>query len=455
MKLKKIALQNFKCFQEAEIEFSDITILTGQNSSGKSSVINAILGTLQSLEFPTDLNLNGEWIMMGDFSEVITNHDKRKNFGISLTLTENDNSNALECKTTFQKDRRSSAPQLKNLDIQHPLVNIKYNQEPSGNYKASYKTEAIENGKGDDDIRFRGIMADFFTAINALSPEEKSKKSKKNASLDKIAEAYRNPKGEGSFTCRDSNDFRTKLYQDAPWISGKLDVMKAFRADFNYISPFRLSPERTYYTKAKANLNVDRFGANAIEQIANWSSTKSKKLQELQLALKKIGLSEAISVRRLLGGRFEIRINFGATKMSSSLVDVGFGISQFLPILVADLQLASGGTLAISQPEIHLHPSAQAHYADHIVERLNKVGRRVIIETHSECLINRLRRCVAQGKLKEEQISMYHFEKNSSELSSCTRIQLKKNGSLSGAPKNFFETYLMDSMALALEGSKS
>lgn len=70
MHLKRLSLSNFKCFEQVDIDLGKITVLTGANSSGKSSLLYGILGPLQSPEFPLQYSANGNYVNMGDFREV-------------------------------------------------------------------------------------------------------------------------------------------------------------------------------------------------------------------------------------------------------------------------------------------------------------------------------------------------------------------------------------------------
>ena len=71
MLINSLSLKNFKCFEELDVKFAPITLLTGANSSGKSSLINAILAVLQTEQFPFYLSPNGKYINMGGFEEIL------------------------------------------------------------------------------------------------------------------------------------------------------------------------------------------------------------------------------------------------------------------------------------------------------------------------------------------------------------------------------------------------
>jgi predicted ATPase len=147
---------------------------------------------------------------------------------------------------------------------------------------------------------------------------------------------------------------------------------------------------------------------------------------------------------------FELSVRTSKTAVPVSLADVGFGIGQLLPILVADLQLPRGGTLAISQPEIHLHPSVQADIAEYFVNRALSKRSRYIIETHSEYFLNRLRLLVAQGKLSPDDLSILYLSQDGTQIKSH-KIKFNPDGRIEGAPKDFFQTYMLDVMNIAIE----
>jgi predicted ATPase len=226
-------------------------------------------------------------------------------------------------------------------------------------------------------------------------------------------------------------------------------IFKAFDEEINFISSFRSSPERTYYEKSMSNLKVGRSGDNYIDQIVHWESTNADEFKKLKNIMKELSLLAQIKTNRFKGGRFEVLVKTSEKSVMSTLNDVGFGISQFLPIIVSDLQLDQKSTLFVAQPEIHLHPSVQASFADYIVEQIINSNKRYIIETHSEYFLNRIRLAIVQSKIKEENVRAYYFQ-NDGEISKTFEIKIKRNGTIEDAPEDFFKTYQMDIMDIAL-----
>lgn len=126
MKINKLSLENFKCFKSLDIEFGKIILLTGANSSGKSSIIYSILGAIQSGEFPFQFSPNGKYIEMGDFQEISFKHDKNKIIKIGLELT---NTNRFNVDTFWEIDKMRKLPSLKIIESRSSFYEINIERE--------------------------------------------------------------------------------------------------------------------------------------------------------------------------------------------------------------------------------------------------------------------------------------------------------------------------------------
>ncbi len=347
IEIKSLTIENFKCFKtEKTFDFGRITVLTGANSSGKSSVISALLAILQSeSEFPKNLSINGQYVNLGDFKEIAYKHNSDAVIKLNVKLKNN-----VSYSTSWQQSEQSLQPKLLQL--------------------------------------------------------EKTGRESPFASL-----------------------FPT---------NGKL----------NYISAFRQSPQRTYLHRNLSKLKVDTEGGGYLDQIIAWEQVNADELVELVKIMSEIGLFYKVKTRILSGGRFEILVQTNKNGILTALSNVGYGISQFLPIIVADLQLENNSTLFLAEPEIHLHPSVQSKFGDYLVKQVNNSEKNYIIETHSEYLLNRLRLAIVKGELKKQDIKVYYLE-NDGEDTEVYDIDFTKTGAIKNAPDSFFETYSMDVMEIA------
>ena len=122
-----------------------------------------------------------------------------------------------------------------------------------------------------------------------------------------------------------------------------------------------------------------------------------------------------------------------------SIADVGFGVSQVVPIIIQGLLLGRGGTLMIEQPELHLHPKMQMKLADFFLS-LVIVGKEIIIETHSEHIINRLvRRVVEDNDNKFKKLVGINFVSSSKKGSKIEKIELSETEGIVNWPDEFFD----------------
>jgi predicted ATPase len=131
---------------------------------------------------------------------------------------------------------------------------------------------------------------------------------------------------------------------------------------------------------------------------------------------------------------------------------MGCGISQLVPVIVHTVLTPESGCLLVEQPEIHLHPSAQADLADLFIENA-KFKRQFFVETHSEHFVLRLRRRIAEGRIKPERVKIFFVEK----IGGITRVRslnLKSDGHFVEWPKGFFEEGYKEALAIAEAGYK-
>ncbi|GAB2598513.1 AAA family ATPase [Spirosoma areae] len=433
MLINSLGLKNFKCFEELDVKFAPITILTGANSSGKSSLIYAILAVLQTEQFPFYLSPNGKYVNMGSFEEVVLGKDIQKNISIKFSIRSN-YFDELYYNTTWKGDS-GGLPVLHNLELKNKRLELSINMN-SGNYSVNLSLFSQHKNK-------KLPEAFILTSIKGRSQDEFIISTEGNLifnnikfpSADKMIRTFLLPILE---------DFRNYSIGGIGVSPYALQLY-----NFNYIGSFRLPPERTYYQKTKAEAKISSSGEGYIDQIMEWEVTDPKKLNELNLLLKDLQLFDEIQSNKSKGGRFELNIKTPNSALYNSLVDVGFGISQFLPIIVADLQLSDQSCLAISQPEIHLHPKIQAQFGNYLSNQIKKTQKQYIVETHSEYLLNRIRLLLVTGELKPEDVRVLYFE-NDGVKSTVHDVEFATDGQIKGAPQGFFDTYGLDVMNIAM-----
>lgn len=464
MRISSVSIENLKCFKTADIEFGKLTLLTGANSSGKSSILYSILGALQSVEFPFQLSPNGKYVTMGNFQEMSYKHLRENIIKIGFKVVDEDN-DIININTWWEEDKIRRIPKLTKLQLlkNEFKIEIIKKRKYTLNYryfsKKDFKEGAFDEIFGSQSL-IRGVTINVVDDSNGKKVVDNSNGKKvavNENDLKMLLKKMKKVKKSVTFKF-DNIDELVRLSFDKggimlrSHISYLIEPYKILDKKINFISSFRLYPERTYYEKSETDLTVGKFGEYYVHQIILWETQKTKEYKELIGIMRSLSLLEEIESKRLEGGRFELDVKINEKSVPSSLNDVGFGISQFLPIVVSDLQLGERSTLFVAQPEIHLHPSVQAQFGDYMVNQINQCSKNYIIETHSEYLLNRIRLDIVKKKIAQEDVKVYYLQ-NDGEDTKIHQLEFTKDGQILNAPKDFFKTYMMDVMNIAVNAN--
>lgn len=221
-----------------------------------------------------------------------------------------------------------------------------------------------------------------------------------------------------------------------------------------YLGPLRTKTDRLYSWPGNRPESVGYEGENTITALLAARSRliscknrgKAVTFEEtIAQKLKNLGLIEDFNIIPISEQRqeYEVKICTKGSSEKVDLPDVGFGISQVLPALVQCFYAPHDSIIIMEQPEIHLHPSAQAALADVMIDVLNsrEDGRKrniqLIIETHSEHFLRRLQRRVAENIIKNDDISVY-FADVSKPPATLKPLQVDIYGNIQNWPENFF-----------------
>ncbi|MFZ0596430.1 MAG: AAA family ATPase [Flavobacterium sp.] len=191
----------------------------------------------------------------------------------------------------------------------------------------------------------------------------------------------------------------------------------------NYVSPLRAHPKRYYFLdKAKINTYLDTLDGDALAETLKDDEDIKRQVNEW---LSRFNLN--VEVNKLEDILHKLTVN--QNSLSLDITDVGFGISQVLPVIIQGFLSYENSITLIEQPEIHLHPKMQADLADLFIDiAIQKNGKNnsyknLIIETHSEYLIRRLRRRISEGKLSTNDIAIYLIKKNTDDANDNSIIE--------------------------------
>lgn len=217
-----------------------------------------------------------------------------------------------------------------------------------------------------------------------------------------------------------------------------------------YLGPLRDFPQRHYVWSGSQPADMGRRGERAVDAILasrergryispGYKCRKQSLEERVAYWLKYLGLIQSFTVKAIAEGSnlYEVRVRRSANSSEVLITDVGFGVSQVLPVLVLCYYVPEGSTILLEQPEIHLHPSVQSGLADVLVDVIKNRKLQVVVESHSEHLLRRLQRRIADETLSPDDVDLYFCEVAGSE-SQLTKLDVNLFGSVTNWPKDFF-----------------
>jgi AAA15 family ATPase/GTPase len=219
-----------------------------------------------------------------------------------------------------------------------------------------------------------------------------------------------------------------------------------------YLAPLREYPKRTYLWSGERPKDVGRYGELTVAALL----AARKKDPEVEIsvakALYELGLIYNFRLNRITPNRgdYEILVQKSPDSAEVLITDVGFGVSQVLPILVLCYYAPKGATLIFEQPEIHLHPSVQAGLADIFIEVIKTRNIQIIIESHSEHLLRRLQRRMAEEKdgFTNDDAALYFCKMNDQGDSELVTLDIDDYGNICNYPEGFFGDEMGDLVAM-------
>jgi predicted ATPase len=435
--LDALHVENFKTWKTLDITFSTLTCLFGTNSSGKSSVIQFLLLLKQTKE-ATDrgiaFDFNGNYTKLGDYTDVVHGHDNESRISWRLTISRDERLSLQDPSTS----RQTALVRAKSFEVagqvrwgatgaQATLLNYRI-----GNQQFSLAPKREESAF---DLKASGGTFKFVRTPGR---------------------AWQLPGPIKSYAFPDQA--RT-YFQNASFLA---DLETAFERQIDqifYLGPLREFPKRDYTWARTRPVDVGVRGEKVIDAILAATATKErhnlyhkgrlKSFQEIIAHwLKQMGLIHNFSVKEIAPGSnyYQAVVQSREGGPDVALTDVGFGVSQVLPVIVLLYYVPEGSTIILEQPEIHLHPLAQAELADLIYTVAWRRSLQIIIETHSEHLLLRLQRRVAEEEIEEGDLSIYYSEAKGSQ-SKLRNLEVNALGQVSQWPENFMGDAFGETMA--------
>lgn len=444
--LEKLKVSNFKVWRELDIHLGRVTGLFGTNSSGKSSVLQFLL-MLKQTKNATDRGLALDFggpnalVNLGSFRDVVHRHNEESQIDWQLdwTLPET-------LKIGDPMDRRTDI--LFQTDRLQTECGVELRDSELRPYRLTYKFEdtvfTLEpDGEKATEFRLAASGADGFQFVrNRGRPWALPGPIKTHLFPDKARAFHQNA------------DFLSEF---------EIEYERLMEGLF-YLGPLRVRPKRDYSWSGSRLTHVGVHGEHTIDAILAATAAgerrqlgphkRRKPFQEMIAHwLRTLGLIYSFDVREVAEGAqlYQVRVRKDRAGDGVMLTDIGFGVSQVLPVLVLLYYVPKGSIVLMEQPELHLHPSAQSGLADVILTTALTRNIQVIVESHSEHLLRRLQRRVAEGEATPKDVKLYFTSmlRGSAVLSD---LDLNVWGEIRNWPDNFFGDEMGEISAISVAG---
>jgi predicted ATPase len=401
--------------REQTIEIRPLTILAGANSSGKSSIMQPLLLLKQTLEAPYDpgaLLLNGPNVKFTSVEQMLTRIGKvghHSKLTTAVRFAEN------EVQLFFDRSAK------KQLDLQRQKANI-----------AGRKSE-LKVGDLTANIVARGGLDDYYR----MAPDGISYSVVRDRCFLEVSMSVEMRTnlpagiGEGPFTVLKPAEHFGPSVQAVIHLPG-----------------LRGNPARAYPVAAFGASFPGTFEVYTASVLLHWSGDRvDEKLDQIGADLKNLGLSSKVKAGFVNDVQVELKVGRvpkvgrGGAHDLVNIADVGFGVSQTLPVVVALLAAEPGQLVYLEQPEIHLHPRAQIAMAQVLANAAIR-GVKVVAETHSSLLLLGIQSLVAEGKLPRDKVILHWFERNEEGATDIRSAELDEAGRFGDWPEDFDDVTL-------------
>lgn len=433
-----LTLKNVRCFGDpGPAAIAPLTILVGENSTGKSSFLALQRIALEVVQGDLKSNFNREPFFLGAYDQIAHFRGGRggraRAFEITLSTTRSTDTGPQESRLTLTFEKRGSQPDLSKACFRH------------GRYGM---TSTVDSGEA--------LKLEVETPATALTIDRNSFSSyfsiigRRDLFEPRYLEYVLNEARLGASGAPipglpiPGTDEAKRVGAEF----GELALLwrefrKAFRHEPYAIAPVRTKPERTYNPIDDTPRSE---GTHVPMLLAKLRFTDPSRWNTIKAAIDKFGnesnLFEELTLRTL--GRsdsdpFQLLVRIAGPL--SNLIDVGYGVSQILPVIVDLLEQKNVRAFLLQQPEVHLHPRGQAALGTFLCNFIRTSKSRVTVETHSDYLIDRIRMEIRRKKFDPNDLSILFFERSDVGVK-IHNMRVDPEGNLVGAPRNYRSFFL-------------
>jgi predicted ATPase len=400
--ITKLTLGNFRSIRDREIPLGKITVLTGPNNSGKSSIIYGLLTLKNIVLNPNqvmDSFLNLGFLNMGGFAQTVFLKKESSDITLGIEVSRNE----IKSQYTCVLGKKKSSLSLKTLKPYNISLDIDVTFPYPANKTANI---AVTGPFGKAQVVWNGISPNISVVPideREMLPELKETGGDKGDSLESLQASINAPieelRGVDFIPLR--RGFTKPTYSSVP------------------MQP-QLLNEDELATLLAANRELEGKVAHYLEQMID---------------------SRVFQVRPIVGtANFNLQSRDRSTGFVCDLVNEGFGTNQLVTILTKCLR-EDVSTICIEETEIHLHPELMDKLVDIFVKIAQDEGKIFIISTHSEHIVLSLLNKVAKNKIKPDDVCVYYLSKEGKETK-IEKQEVNEKGQIKGGLKGFYETEL-------------
>ncbi|MDP3008732.1 MAG: DUF3696 domain-containing protein [Methylococcales bacterium] len=422
--LTELQLSNFKSWRELDIKLGRVTGLFGTNSSGKSSILQFLLMLKQTKDatdrgLVLDLGGQNQLVNLGSYKSLIYKHQEDLPLKWDIKWFSNNSRELYE--NSVDVIFRNKEIKVRTLSLNHSA---------SGYFKIAKKFDTKKEYKVEIYVPKKNTIYDGRIG----KPQGIDYSLKRFDTLLSPIKTYLFP---------DDESFK-------PYIAFIESAYEKLMDNIYYLAPLREYPQREYQWRGSSPSSVGYRGEYTIHAILAATfrnetqiipeSNEEKPFQEvIAYWLKKLGLIHEFKLKEIAEGTglFHALVKKEPESTEAFLTDVGFGVSQVLPALVLLYYVPEGSIILMEQPEIHLHPSVQSGLADVILQVSKQRNIQVIVESHSEHLLQRFQRRVAEESYPVDDLKLYFCDSQQGE-SKLMDLEMDEFGDIKNYPDNFF-----------------
>jgi AAA ATPase domain len=444
----KFGVRNFRCFADVPpVDIRPITILVGENSTGKTSFLAGFRFLNELFQSGTNPSFNKDPYSLGSFKEIAHFRGGRAGRADELSFffsvpvrVRRDMRTGTETISDEDRNREVDIRLcLKEVDLQASVSSVEFS---SGDYTAS--------------IRFDEKMQISYKTPSMRTARSLSESMRLPVGYDDIPNL-----GAVSFVMRDFRFLirsRVVRRQDPAETSNERElyslenILRSLDTSLPESifagAPVRTKPARTY-DNIEATPSPE--GSHIPYLLARLKAFRSNDWHQLRESLVNFGVASGlfhdIDVKKFgasAGSPFQISVNISGP--SSNLVDVGYGVSQALPVVVETLQAPKGSLFFLQQPEVHLHPRAQAALGTYLATIAKQRRHTILIETHSDYMIDRIRMDIRDKKgIDPEDVCILFFQRNVLDVG-VQQINFDMRGNVLNVPSGYRQFFLEEQL---------